>query len=122
LYEGVFNALIAAHIEQRPVYVTLDVLVREPGIGAAYAKIPEGPLIRLSRVPDTLSARVGTLDLEPLRRNLQRWWGFSPLARELQETLYRSFTASLLYARRIGQTELAERLQVYVQQLRPPVP
>lgn len=108
-YEGVLNALIDAHIQSRPVYLTPDVLVREPAIAASYVKLPEGPLLRLSRSPDTLSARLATLPWEELVEWLR--YRDSELDRALRETLLRSLTASSLYATHKGQQELARRLE-----------
>ncbi|MCS7169158.1 MAG: DUF2723 domain-containing protein, partial [Candidatus Kapabacteria bacterium] len=119
-YENVFNTLIAAHLEDRPVYVTPDVLLREPAIGAAYQKIPEGPLIRLSQSADTLSERLGRLELSALVQSLRQYR--SKLDHALWNTLVRGFTASALFARQQGQSAIARRLEEYLKQLGAPSP
>lgn len=111
-YENFFNSLIAAHIQTRPVYLSPDILVREPAIGAAYAKVPEILLLRLHPTPDTLPGSLQRLDFTKLAQSLRRQR--SSLDRELREAVVRGIRASLLYARQHGQLSVAERLEDYL--------
>jgi len=116
-YESFFNTLIDAHISHRPVYVTPEVIAREPAIGATYIKIPEGPLLRLSSRADTLSPRLLSLSsLEPLSASLRRYH-YSSLVQDLRRLLINGFTASFSYAQRHGQQQLSRQLQLYLQLL-----
>lgn len=46
---NMINTFIDRNIDERPVYITLDILQTDPEIGKEYFKMPAGFLIRLSR-------------------------------------------------------------------------
>ncbi|MEN3027340.1 MAG: DUF2723 domain-containing protein [Chlorobiota bacterium] len=114
-YENFFNSLIAAHIQTRPVYLSPDILVREPAIGAAYAKVPEILLLRLHPTPDTLSGSLQRLDFTKLAQSLRRQR--SSLDRELREAVVRGIRTSLSYARQHGQLGVAKHLEDHLNAL-----
>ncbi len=48
-YEKLFNAIIDKNIDERPIYMTIDILQKERAIGANYMKYPQGMAIRLTK-------------------------------------------------------------------------
>ncbi len=52
-WTAMLNSFIEKNINERPVYLTIDVVQTEPAVGGAYKKIPQGFALRLSK-EDTL--------------------------------------------------------------------
>jgi len=68
-FVGMLNCFIETNIDQRPVYVTFDILQTDPDIGKGYVKIPEGFLIRLSRQPEPMRFDYKNMDVSKLAQS-----------------------------------------------------
>ncbi|MFQ3607699.1 MAG: DUF2723 domain-containing protein [Chloroherpetonaceae bacterium] len=104
-WTAMLNSLIEKNIEERPVYLTIDVVQTEPAVGGAYRKIPQGFALRLSK-QDTLLP-MGSL------AHLQSFFEASP-RNHLEEGILQTASVQLSnaarYAQAQGSPSEAERL------------
>ncbi len=63
-YISLLNCFIESHIDERPVYMTMDVMQTEPGFAKNYVKIPQGFAFRLFRRDTTLRVDIDNMKLE----------------------------------------------------------
>ncbi|HME90828.1 MAG TPA: hypothetical protein VKE49_05350, partial [Myxococcaceae bacterium] len=110
------NSVVERNIAERPVYVTIDVLQTEPGVAAAYRKLPQGFALRLIKDRQTLPRLKSRFDLD---RFLQ-----SPtdLDDEMQRGILRTAATSVelaaRYAAEIGDASEANKLREQAKKLR----
>ena len=63
-FMSLLNCFIEKHIDERPVYITMDIMQTEPGFAENYVKIPQGFAFRLFRRDTTLRVDINGLKLE----------------------------------------------------------
>lgn len=112
-WTAMLNSLIETNIDERPVYVTVDVLQTEPEVGVAYKKVPQGFALRLSK-RDTLLP-MGSFE------HLNSLLAASPRT-HLEEGILQSALVQLSnaarYAQAQGSPSEAERLALLAQKIR----
>ncbi len=112
-WTAMLNSLIEKNIDERPVYLTLDVLQTEPEVGTAYKKVPQGFALRLMK-QDTLLP-MGSL------AHLQSFFEASP-RNHLEEGILQTASVQLSnaarYARALGNQVEAARLETIAQKIR----
>ncbi|MGQ9805144.1 MAG: glycosyltransferase family 117 protein [Chlorobiales bacterium] len=112
-WTAMLNSLIEKSIDERPVYVTVDVLQTEPEVGVAYKKVPQGFALRLSK-QDTLLP-MGSF------QHLSSFLSASPRT-HLEEGILQSASVQLSnaarYAQAQGSPSEAERLALLAQKIR----
>lgn len=69
-FVGMINSFIDKNYDKSPIYVTVDILQSDPDIAKNYIKIPEGLLIRLSRVEDNIQMDYSKFDVTSLARSV----------------------------------------------------
>jgi hypothetical protein len=62
-YEKLFSSMIAKNIDERPIYMTIDIMQRERSIGNGYVKHPQGMAIRLTKSEKPVASKA-TPELE----------------------------------------------------------
>ncbi len=112
-WTAMLNSLIEKNIDERPVYVTLDVLQTEPDVGTAYKKVPQGFTLRLMK-QDTL------LSMSSLA-HLQSFFEASPrnhLEAGILQTASVQISNAARYAKALGNPVEAARLETIAQKIR----
>lgn len=70
-YENMINCFIDTHYGKRPVYITLDVAQKEPGIGKGYIKVPDGFAFRLEKEQRAYPVSVEGIDIDRFVESLK---------------------------------------------------
>ena len=63
-YENMINCFIDTHYGNKPIYITLDVIQKEPGIARNYQKIPQGFAFRLEKEQKVYPVSVDGIHIE----------------------------------------------------------
>lgn len=103
-WTAMLNALIDKNIDERPVYLTQDVLQTEPDVARAYKKIPQGFALRLSQRDERLP--IGELRVESFLSATPR----NHLEEGIIQTAAIQLGNAARYAYSIGNVAEAERL------------
>lgn len=69
-YENMINCFIDTHYGNKPIYITLDVLQKEPGIAKEYQKIPQGFAYRLEKEQKIYPVSVDGINIEKFIKSL----------------------------------------------------
>lgn len=69
-FVGMINSFIDRNYDKHPIYVTVDILQSDPDIAKNYIKIPEGLLIRLSKVEENIRTDYSKFDVTSLARSV----------------------------------------------------
>lgn len=67
---SLFNSYIDKNIDERPVFITLDVMQTEEQIGQTYFKIPQGYAFRLVKTNDTLPLDLSKIYIDRFEKSL----------------------------------------------------
>ncbi|MDA3843136.1 MAG: DUF2723 domain-containing protein [Candidatus Kapabacteria bacterium] len=65
------NSFVDKNYDERPIYITSDILQTEPDIGKDYTKIPEGLAFRLLRKEDAYTNEIRIPDVTELAKQIQ---------------------------------------------------
>lgn len=70
-YENMINCFIDTHYGERPIYITLDVIQKEPGIGKDYIKVPDGFAFRLEKEQKAYPVSVDQINIDKFLKSLE---------------------------------------------------
>jgi hypothetical protein len=68
-FVNMINCFIDSNYDNKPIYLTFDVLQTDPEIAKNYKKIPEGFLIRLSKTSDNITTDYSKFDITKLAKS-----------------------------------------------------
>lgn len=68
-FVNMINCFIDSNYDNKPLYLTFDVLQTDPEIAKNYKKIPEGFLIRLSKTADNITTDYSKFDITRLAKS-----------------------------------------------------
>lgn len=112
-WTAMLNSLVEKNLDARPVYLTTDVIQTEPDVASAYAKVPQGFALRISK-QDTLLP-MGKFE------HLNSFLSATP-RNHLEEGILQTASAQLSnaarYASALGAQREAERLAALAQNIR----
>lgn len=69
---NLLNSLIDKNINERPIYITIDILQTEPDVGRDYEKIPEGFAIRLVNKKEIRPVNLDKFDLTKFQNSFKK--------------------------------------------------
>ncbi len=69
---NLLNSFIDKNINERPVYITLDILQTEPDVGKNYQKVPEGFAIRLINKQEIRTVTLENFDLTRFQNSFRK--------------------------------------------------
>lgn len=87
LFVNIFRCIIESNIDKRPIYITHEIMSKEPQIVAGFTPVPEGLAIRLYRNPQDAVFKTSEIDIS----------GIINSATERQNHLTRSMLELLAY-------------------------
>ncbi|MEI6089788.1 MAG: DUF2723 domain-containing protein [bacterium] len=70
-YENLVNKMIDVSYDERPVYVTIDVLQSEPGVAKTYGKVPHGLAIMLTKETYYRKPNIAKLDITKIQESMK---------------------------------------------------
>ena len=70
-YENMINCFIDKHFGKRPIYVTLDIIQKEPGIARDYIKVPDGFAFRLEKLQKAYPVSIDNIKTERFIESLE---------------------------------------------------
>jgi hypothetical protein len=106
-YVNYLNDIIDKNIGSRPVYITFEVLEKEPDIGKSYYKIPDGLAFRLEKKDTTYPVSVNNIDLTKFKNSLRGRNGH--LYDGIKQTTAASLANIGSYAARTNQIQVAKQ-------------
>jgi hypothetical protein len=106
-YINMINCFINTHYGKRPIYVTLDVIQKEPDIALYYQKIPEGFAFRLEREQKPYRVSVDNIKVDRFLSSLQGQQ--SHLVEGIQELFALNINIIGDYALSTNQIETAQK-------------
>ncbi len=109
-FERLLNSFVEKNINERPVYVTYDILQNEldSRAFAEYEKIPKGFAIKLSKKFDTIETDFSKLNIEPFSKFLE---SENHLITGIIQSTKTNLSILGNYYKMIGKTELVNKIE-----------
>ncbi len=106
-YENLLNSFIDKNYGKRPIYLTLDVVLSEMGVGAGYQKVPDGFAFRLEKSQEPFPVRTDNINTDKFERALRG--RKEHLETGIAEAASSSFLNIGKYAKMTGRNEEARK-------------
>ncbi len=115
-FEKLLKSFVEKNVDDRPVYVTFDILQNEldSRAFAEYEKIPKGFAIKLSKTFETIETDFGKLNIEPFTKFLENE---NHLIKGIVQSAKTNLSILENYYKMIGKTELVDKIEQMLSKL-----
>ncbi len=106
-FVNMINCFIDSNFPERPVYMTIDVIQKEPDIGKNYRKIPRGFVMKLDKSTGNPNITTDNIDIEKFRKSVLQNTGH--LVEGIAQSAALNLAAAGNYALRYNDFKQAEK-------------